>query len=564
MPIMEELIMPQLTAFVSELQKFCRWKIWFAILLMVAASAAEGLGLLLLRPLLDFFNHNKLPPFFAAIHFQPSLAQILVFYVVIITFIALLNFVKATFNGNLQLQFARDLQQKLYSKFITSHWLDITKIKHSDFNQLLTSEVTKISYGVNVLAQLVTIIVLTVAYLTVSFFVSWQLTSIAFLVGLLLYFGCHLQSPTALRLGEKNFHNMQNYYRVINDHLLGVKLAKTYRQEKKLMEDFTAATKAIMQQNAQFIALQARNTLIYSIAGVLAFSIVFYFAFAVLHTPFVTLFILLIIFARLMPKLAVCQQYYQNLLAILPSFKAVQDLLQTVSADKISATREEVGDQNVTLQDKISLQDVSFNHARGQVFSNVSFDIPAKQVTAIIGPSGTGKSTLVDIITGLIEPLSGKVLLDGVNLRSLSKKEWSDVIACIHQNDNLFNGTIRQNLTWMFPHASEDELTHVLQQAKIYDFVRNLPQGVDTPIGENGICLAGGEKQRIILARALLRKPSILILDEATNELDVPTEAAIFDTIRRWHKDLTIVLVSHRLTAVNFADNVFKLAHNFS
>jgi ATP-binding cassette subfamily C protein len=209
----------------------------------------------------------------------------------------------------------------------------------------------------------------------------------------------------------------------------------------------------------------------------------------------------------------------------------------------------------------IELVDVSFSYsgnAQAPQLHSVSLSIPAGKTSAIVGASGAGKSTVADMLLGLIIPDAGTVSIDGRPLDESHLKSWREQIAYVAQDTFLFNDTVRFNLDWAAPGATEREMNDALASAAA-DFVSALPSGLDTVIGERGVRLSGGERQRLSLARALLRHPRVLILDEATSSLDSENEERIFRAIQRLHGEMTIVIITHRLSTIRSADVIHVL-----
>jgi ATP-binding cassette subfamily C protein len=194
------------------------------------------------------------------------------------------------------------------------------------------------------------------------------------------------------------------------------------------------------------------------------------------------------------------------------------------------------------------------------VFDNLNLTIRSGKTTAIVGSSGAGKSTLADLMMGLIEPHHGQILIDGLPLRPERFYAWRSRIGYVAQDTFLFNDTVRANLLWVHPGASDDELTTALRMAAAEGFVLKLPEGKETVLGDRGVRLSGGERQRLALARALLRKPTLLLLDEATSNLDAENERRIQDAIDSLSGgDITIVVIAHRLSTIRKADVIYLL-----
>jgi ATP-binding cassette subfamily C protein len=185
--------------------------------------------------------------------------------------------------------------------------------------------------------------------------------------------------------------------------------------------------------------------------------------------------------------------------------------------------------------------------------------IRAGETVAIVGPSGAGKSTVADLVMGLVVPDRGCVLVDGTPLRSALIRSWREQIGYVAQDTFLFNDTIRANLLWAHPDADDKDIERALELAAAGEFVSELPDGLDTVLGDRGVRLSGGERQRLALARALLRRPSLLILDEATSALDSENERRIQGAIEELHGRTTILAITHRLSTIRRADVIYVL-----
>lgn len=209
----------------------------------------------------------------------------------------------------------------------------------------------------------------------------------------------------------------------------------------------------------------------------------------------------------------------------------------------------------------IDLEDVSFAYPkRSKILHNINLHIRKGQLTALVGESGSGKSTITDLILGLQIPGDGRVLVDGMPLRDLKLNNFRDRVGYVPQDPQLFHVSIRENLLWSFDGASESDIWRALRLANAEEFVKELPQGIDTLVGDRGIRLSGGQRQRIALARALIRKPDLLILDEATSALDSESERLIQLSIDQVAKDTTILVVAHRLSTIAKAQQVYVLS----
>jgi len=208
----------------------------------------------------------------------------------------------------------------------------------------------------------------------------------------------------------------------------------------------------------------------------------------------------------------------------------------------------------------LRFHDVSFRYSRGDVvLRNIDLDVPARSTVALVGPSGVGKTTLASLIPRFYDPISGFITLDGVDVRDISLASLRRQVAVVLQDVFLFHGTVRENILFGRPDATEGEITEAAQAANAHRFILDLPDGYDTMVGERGIKLSGGQKQRISIARAVLKDAPVLILDEATSAVDTRTEVLIRQALARLMRGRTVVIIAHRLSTIRAADFIAVL-----
>jgi ATP-binding cassette subfamily B protein len=209
---------------------------------------------------------------------------------------------------------------------------------------------------------------------------------------------------------------------------------------------------------------------------------------------------------------------------------------------------------------EITFEHVTLRHDReNTVLGDVSFRIPAGGVCAIVGPSGVGKSTIADLILRLYDPQSGQVKLDGRDLRDVRVNDLRRVVALVDQSPFLFNASVAENISYARPEASREEIIAAARAAAIHDFIESLPDGYDTQVGERGLALSAGERQRIAIARAVLRRPAVIVLDEPTAALDPITEQAVASTLSSLLRGRTAIIITHRMSLVEIAEQVIAL-----
>jgi ATP-binding cassette subfamily C protein len=265
--------------------------------------------------------------------------------------------------------------------------------------------------------------------------------------------------------------------------------------------------------------------------------------------------LLLLIFYRIIPRLVNLQEMLQRISGVLPAYEGVSETIKYLDEGREKeSTRPFTG-----LRDGIELQGVVVRYGDGRVLKGVDMVIPARTTVALVGGSGGGKTTLLDVLTGVLTPDSGLLLVDGVPLSDLDLTTYRRRIGMVPQESIFFHDTIATNLRIAAPDATDAELWDVLVAAHADAFVRATGQGLDLIMGDQGLRLSGGQRQRIALARALLRKPDILLLDEPSSALDVDSENAIRATLASLHGKMTIVVVSHRTALTLDAEIVYRV-----
>jgi ATP-binding cassette subfamily B protein/subfamily B ATP-binding cassette protein MsbA len=216
-----------------------------------------------------------------------------------------------------------------------------------------------------------------------------------------------------------------------------------------------------------------------------------------------------------------------------------------------------------SLQREIVLDHVSLQYVSGSAFAlrNIDLTIPCGQKVALVGASGAGKSSIADLLVGLYDPTAGRILVDGVDLQDYDLSSWQQHLGVVSQDTFLFNASIASNIAYGSPDASREEIVRAAALAQAEGFIRALPEGFDTLIGERGYRLSGGQRQRLSLARALLRQPDVLILDEATSALDSHSERLVQEAIEQFEKGHTLLVIAHRLSTIVNADLICVMEH---
>jgi len=557
-----------LTLYVRTLADAMPGRLALAITLTALGALTEGIGLLILVPLLHLIGldvqHGSvgqvataMAAAFGWLGIPLSLISVLVLYVALIGADACIRRWQTVTYCALQVGLTGYLRKRLHRVVTHAGWVQLTRCRASDLTNAMTGQVERIGHGTQLVLTLARNALLAAVYLAVTLYVSPAVTALVVSVSLVLMFLLGRRARAATLVGQEMTRVGGEAYRAVMEHLGSIKMAKSYGAEERSIRLFGELADAVVETNLRGAIAQADAKRRFDIGAALLLGVVLYVAIALLHTPAAVILVLLFAFARVMPLMSGLEQSIQQLLSMLPDLVAVQALEARLAPPEQAGP---VRPGPVRLRQGVRLDAVSFRYADAAepALASVSLTIPAGQTTAIVGPSGSGKSTLADLLLGLLSPARGQVLVDEAPLTQDLLPAWREQIGYVPQDSFHFHDTVRANLLWARPDASEAELQEALEIAAA-GFVARLPQGLDTVLGDRGVLLSGGERQRIALARALVRRPAMLILDEATSSLDSENERRVQDAIERLHGRLTIVVITHRLATVRRADAIHVL-----
>jgi ATP-binding cassette subfamily C protein len=271
--------------------------------------------------------------------------------------------------------------------------------------------------------------------------------------------------------------------------------------------------------------------------------------------PLATTMVLAFLLARIVKQVNKVQQQYQEMAILESAYWSLQETIQKTE----QAHETTLGSQVPSLKHGIRLDRVSFAYQEDWVLRNASLTFPSGLFTAIVGPSGAGKTTIVDLVTALLRPQQGEIWVDDLPLEEVDIRRWRGMIGYVPQETVLLHDTVLFNVTLGDPELNEEDAEYALRAAGAWQFVTAMPRGMYSTVGERGGGLSGGERQRIAIARALVRKPKLLILDEPTSAMDRNSEAAICETLQQLSGDYTILAISHQPALLTAADRAYRL-----
>lgn len=559
--------------FVKQLHRFSGYRLILNVAGMVLIGLFEGISILLIIPLLGIIGVIGAAslgsiPFghlidHTVISSEWALPLILLFYVALLIGVALLQRNNSILNTRIQQGFIRHLRIETYQTLLQSGWRFFLTQRKSDFQHVLTSELARVSQGTMLFMQLLASLIFTFIQIILALWLSPLLTLVVLLCGLCVGFFARNFIRYAKKLGDNTTALSQDYYFGINDQLSGMKEIKSNMLEAVYIDWFRTLNRKMESNNVGYVILRSNSQFFYRMIAALLIAVFVYAAIVWMRVNPEHLLVLVLIFSRIWPRFSSMQTQLEQIVSMIPAFRQLTDLQEAASgASEMQDAETALLTEPLRVKECIECQNISFRYEQDTeeyVLRNVNLRIPAYAMTAIVGKSGAGKSTLVDMIMGLIQPQEGELRVDGEKIDSSRLVAWRKSISYVSQDPFLFHMSIRDNVKLGHPEATDAEIWEALQMSAASKFVERLPEQLDTIVGDRGIRLSGGEKQRIVLARALLRKPDVLVLDEATSALDVDNEEKVQEALFNLKHKVTLIVIAHRLSTIRHADQVIVL-----
>jgi len=394
-----------------------------------------------------------------------------------------------------------------------------------------------------------------VVYSSVALLVSWQATLATLAISMVLLFALHRLVLATRKAGSKQTHLMKHLLAYLSDILGSVKSLKAMARDNvtdAILKDQTKQLEVAIRQE-----VMSREALFALQEPILALMIAsgLYLALMVWELSLPEVMVLVLVLARVLALLNKTQRLFQQLTAQESAYWSIRKAAEEARSE----AEVNQGTREASLEKEVTLSHIAFNYSVKPIFDDLNMTIPVNTFTAVMGASGAGKSTFLDLLCGLTEPASGDVLIDGIPLREIDLRSWRRMIGYVSQDTILLHDTILSNVIVGEPSLTEEDAVDALRMAGAWDFVCALPDGIHTVVGERGGMISGGQRQRIAIARGLAHKPKFLIMDEPTSALDPASEAVICETLQSLAHSLTIIAVSHQTAVTKAADRVFVL-----
>ena len=539
---------------------------------LLLASLAEGLSAAFVLPILNLAGAEaasgeagtgaagdafaaQLTGIIESVGLTPDLQTMLVLVVVGILLKSLLVLVANQRIGYVAARLTTDLRLELLQSVLASRWRYFVTQPIGNLANAMATEAMRAATGYIYGMTTLSLLLMASVYIGAALMVSWAATLYAVLGSLLIAAAMHGLVRMARRAGKSQTKLYTTLISRLTDTLQAVKLFKVSAREGLAGSVLIASTeglnRALRREVWSNAALTAAQEPLYTL--VIAFGLFVAFSYFGMSTAAVTT--LTIMLLRVMVSLGKAQKQYQKMMACDSAYWSLKA--------SIHAAREQAevstGRKAPSLSQGVQLQAIDLSFDDVPVLAGASMEIPVGAVTTLIGPSGSGKSSIVNCISGLLIPDGGEVRIDDVPLDEIDLAAWRSRIGYVPQEHLILNDSVRNNVTLGEAGVSGEAIEGALQSAGLLEFVRDMPEGLDAPVGERGARLSGGQRQRLMIARALLHKPWLLILDEATSGLDAESERDIGRTLRSLKEDMAILAVFHQSEFSEEADRTYSI-----
>ncbi len=531
---------------------------------LLVAGLAEGLSLTTLLPLLSTVGGESaesgvgayIVQNLRAVGIEPSIGVMLLIIVGGMIVRSLLVLLANRQVGFTVAHVATSLRLELIEALLASRWEYYLRQKTGSLANSVATEAYRAATGFEFGANAIAFFLQVVVYAAVAFMISWQATLISLVIGVIFLAVLHRLVDAAGRAGSRQTQLLRSLLSYLTDVLGSVKPLKAMARDnvadailrEQTIQLETAMRKEVISKEA-LRALQEPMLAALAAAGL-------YVTIVWLQQTLVSVMVLVFLLTRVLGLLNKTQRRFQQMKAQESAYWA----LRAAAEEARSASESLTGSKHPSLEHSINVRNVWFNYGAISVFRGLDMQIPVKALTVVVGSSGIGKSTLLDLLCALARPDRGEILIDGVSLNDIDLRRWRHMIGYVPQDTILLHDSILNNIIIGEPDLTEADAERALRQAGAWGFVAAFPQGIHTVIGERGGRLSGGQRQRIAIARALAHKPRFLILDEPTNALDPDSERVICETLRTLSNNLTLIAVSHQTAVIEAADHLFRLS----
>jgi ATP-binding cassette subfamily C protein len=526
------------------------------------AGLAESVGAISVLPLLStlFGGQSEPSPViekvshtFLKIGIEPSLQNLLLVISVSIVLKALLSLVAYQRTGFVVADVVERLRFNLIDGLIKVRWPYFVSQETGKLTLALSTESSQAGMALRCFAQYLSCLIQAVTYLAAGAYLSWEILLAGLFVGGFFAFAFKGFISVVRKAGKNRSSSLNAMTAIFTDAIMGTKPLKVMGVGQEFMKYVRGHAVDCKKADKKYVMGVGLLTSIQEPILTILLCFGLYLATSSLEVSPAMLLSMAFFFHRIVSRFSSAQQYWQIysgqtgvLLSLLAKLGEIESNLEQLA-----------GDKQIKLSRSVSLEKVNFSYGDKSILQDFTLKVPFGEITALYGPSGTGKTTVADMVAGLVMPENRSVLVDGVPMKDIDIAHWRRQIGYVPQEVFLFHDTVRNNIA-LGRNLSDADIQDALDKAGALNFVGKLANGLDTVVGEHGRMLSGGQRQRLMIARAIVIRPRLLILDESTTGLDRETERGIMESIVNMKKEMAILAVSHQEAVKKVADHIVE------
>lgn len=524
----------------------------------------EGIGINAVIPIFSLIAggdaddaiSKTIEKFFSYFHLSYTVKYLLIFMVLLFIFKAIVLFITQYLSVRIKVDYEKNTRGRLLRETFAADWPYLSEQKVGHLDQILITHINNSSALLFYIGGAILIAADLIVYSLISINISFVITILALVLSGVIFLAFKpLFYKNRIISGEfvQKYKLLAHY---INENIIGIKTVKSMFIESQVLKKGLAYFDNMRNLNIKIAAIENFTNVVLHPVGLFFIIGIFAFFYKTNAFNFASFAVIIYAINKVFVNIRLSQTHAHKMIAQVPHLMSVLDYEKEIIQHK----EEDSGAEKFNFYRLLELKNVSFAYKDGgRVLSNISFFIKKGEMIGLIGPSGAGKTTVVDILLRLLKPQEGFILLDGEDITKIALREWRTNVGYVSQDIFLINDTIANNIRFYNNSIGDEDIEAAAKMANIYDFIVKQPNEFKTVVGERGLRLSGGQRQRVVLARALARKPQILILDEATSALDNESEVLIQKSIEKLRGKITVIAIAHRLSTVMTSDKLFAL-----
>lgn len=552
---------------ISVVYKVFSYRPLFTLGLVIFSSAAallEGFGLSFIEPIFRISRTGVLEQnsqitqlfrnaySFLGIPFTLETLILAVSLVMTVRFSS--SFIISWMKARLGKHYESDLRKKAFKAALNA---EIGFFDKNGVDKIINHVLTETTYSsklISVLIGMMERVFLIFIYLLVMAYLSIRLTVLAFLLmSTITLFIRYILDPAA-SIGSKVADANEAVQRAVQSGILGIREVKLFGLKGEIFSEFSQAINDSIKSEIKMVRNETFIDKFYRLSAALTLFLLIYLGIEYEGLNFSQLGIFILALYRMSGKVSGLNSRIYKMEGYMAHFVRVQEFF-----DEVEKKEESSGSKQIDQMDSIRFDEVSFSYDDEKALRNIDFEIKKGEFKALVGKSGAGKSTLASLIMRMYRPTEGEIVSDGRPIQEYDLESWRNRIAVVRQKSFIFNDTLRENVKIGSPEASEDEIMEACEIAEVDEFLDDLPNGIDSRLGDDGVKLSGGQRQRVAIARALIRDADFLILDEATSDLDSDLEKKVQKAVEKTDTEYGILAIAHRLSTIKDADKIYSL-----